>query len=74
MRYRVSISEIVYTDYFVEAESPEEARKLVGDQSWRARCEDWADGGYGDDAEIVAVEEMKPSRFPYPMEEDGDPS
>lgn len=75
MRFRVTVAETVYTDYFVEAKSSDEARKLVRDPSFRASCLRWADGGCSDDAEVIGAEHLKyDSRFGYPLEEDGDPS
>lgn len=58
MRFKVTIAETAYTDYFVEAKSSDEARTLVGDQSFRAKSEEWAESGYGDDPEIVACERV----------------
>lgn len=53
MRFRVTVAETAYTAYFVEAASEEEAKTVVGNQTFRATHEDWVEAGYGDDAEVI---------------------
>lgn len=57
MRFQVTVAETVYTDYFVEAESAQQARRLVSKDSFRAKCEEWVDAGCSDDAEVIHAAE-----------------
>jgi hypothetical protein len=53
--FKVVVAETAYTGYLVEASSEDQARAVVGNQSFRAQAE-WSDEGYGDDAEVISVQ------------------
>lgn len=60
--FRVTIAQTCFTSYLVEADSKEAAGELQGARPklWKEGIdEDWADEGYGDDAELLRVEEMR---------------
>lgn len=58
MRFKITVAETAYTDYFIEADDEDKAKAIINNQTLRAQTKEWAESGYNDDAEIISTKSI----------------